>query len=104
MLRQIEGGAAFFCPGDEMKIADEMHKRLTEAFAPVELVVVDDSESHRGHAGFREGGESHFNLRIRAAAFAGQSRLQRHRAVHAALGADLVGRIHALSLDLAAPE
>ncbi|MEM9551194.1 MAG: BolA family protein [Pseudomonadota bacterium] len=83
-----------------MRVTDEITQRLTEAFQPRELEVVDDSESHRGHAGFREGGESHFNVRIRADGFAGQSRLARHRAVHAALGADLVGRIHALALDI----
>ncbi len=83
-----------------MSITEEIRTRLTKAFAPTELEVVDDSESHRGHAGYREGGESHFNVRIRSAAFEGQSRLQRHRAVHAALGADLVGRIHALALDI----
>ncbi len=61
---------------------------------------MDDSERHRGHAGYQEGGESHFNVRIRAEAFAGQTRIARHRAVHAALGKDLVGRIHALALDI----
>ena len=83
-----------------MGVADEIRDRLQAAFAPRHLEVVDDSEAHRGHAGYREGGESHFNVRIRSAAFEGQSRLQRHRAVHAALGADLVGRIHALALDI----
>ncbi|MCE8508586.1 BolA family transcriptional regulator [Ruegeria pomeroyi] len=82
-----------------MTIAEEMRTRLQAAFAPSELEVVDDSESHRGHAGFREGGQSHFNIRIRAAAFAGQSRVARHRAVHQALG-DIVPRIHALALDI----
>ncbi len=83
-----------------MTVTEEITSRLTETFSPTELSVVDDSESHRGHAGFQEGGESHFNIRIRAAAFAGQSRLQRHRAVYAALGSQLVGRIHALALDI----
>ena len=84
--------------------SDEIQKRLEEAFEPTELSVSDDSEQHRGHAGWQEGGESHFSVRIRAADFAGQSRIARHRAVHAALGADLVGRIHALALDIAAPD
>lgn len=83
-----------------MTIRDEIEAKLRAAFAPRELDVVDDSESHRGHAGWREGGQTHFNVRIRADAFAGQSRLARHRAVHAALGRDLVGRIHALALDI----
>jgi BolA protein len=83
--------------------AAEIRRRLTEAFAPADLVVVDDSESHRGHAGFQEGGESHFRVRIRADAFAGQSRIARHRAVHAALGPELVAAIHALALDIDTP-
>lgn len=87
-----------------MSVAQEIESKLQSAFAPAELVVVDDSESHRGHAGFQEGGESHWNVKIRSAAFEGQSRIARHRAVHTALGADLVGRIHALALDLGTPD
>jgi len=87
----------------EGAVAGEIRTRLQEAFAPAELIVIDDSESHRGHAGWREGGQSHFNVRIRAEAFRGQPRVARHRAVHAALGPDLVGRIHALALDIDAP-
>ncbi len=87
-----------------MTVGDEIRTCLQAAFAPSALEVVDDSERHRGHAGYREGGQSHFNVMIRAAAFAGQSRIARHRAVHAALGADLVGRIHALALDIEAPD
>lgn len=86
-----------------MSKADEIRAKLEAALAPIELDVVDDSESHRGHAGFQEGGESHFNVRIRAAAFAGQSRIKRHRMVHSALGPELIGRIHALALDLDVP-
>ena len=84
----------------DMSVTQEIETRLQTAFAPSLLEVVDDSESHRGHAGYQDGGESHFNVKIRAARFEGLSRLQRHRAVHTALGADLVGRIHALSLDI----
>jgi len=83
-----------------MGVTEEIETRLRAAFDPRELEVIDESERHRGHAGYREGGESHFRVRLRADGFAGQSRLQRHRAVHAALGADLVGRIHALALDI----
>ncbi|RVV98787.1 BolA family transcriptional regulator [Mesobaculum littorinae] len=84
-----------------MPLTDTIHERLTEAFDPRELDVVDDSESHRGHAGYREGGESHFNIRIRSEVFDPMSRIERHRAIHRALGADVVGRIHALALDVA---
>lgn len=83
-----------------MSVTQEITTKLEAAFSPTELEVIDDSASHMGHAGYQEGGESHFNVRIRAAAFDGQSRIARHRAVHKALGADLVGRIHALALDI----
>lgn len=83
-----------------MSVRAEIEDKIRQAFDVTELSVVDDSESHRGHAGYRDGGESHFNVRLRSPAFAGQSRIARHRAVHSALGKDLVGRIHALALDL----
>lgn len=79
-------------------ISDEMRDRLA-ALEPIRLEVIDESESHRGHGGFREGGESHFRIRMASAAFADKSRLQRHRLVHDTLG-DIVPRIHALALEL----
>ncbi|RVT85635.1 BolA family transcriptional regulator [Rhodobacteraceae bacterium CCMM004] len=83
-----------------MAVTEEIRRRLDAAFDPHRLEVVDDSEAHRGHSGYREGGESHFNVLIRSSAFDGLSRVARHRAVHKALGDDLVGRIHALALDI----
>lgn len=83
-----------------MSRTEEIRQRLQNAFSPSELDVVDDSESHRGHAGYQEGGESHFILRIRSSEFAGQSRIARHRAIHAALGRDLMQQIHALAIDV----
>ncbi len=83
-----------------MGIADLMAKQLTEAFAPTLLEIHDDSEKHRGHAGYQEGGESHWQLVISSAAFDGMNRLARHRAIHAALGKDIIGRIHALAIDI----
>lgn len=85
---------------EKMSVAKEMEMRLQSGLSPSTLEVVDDSESHRGHSGFQEGGESHFNVHIRAAAFDGKSRIARHRLVHATLGPELIGRIHALALDL----
>jgi len=82
-----------------MSIADEIRDRLVAAFAPSVLVVVDDSEKHRGHGGWQEGGETHFTVTIRAPALADLGRVARHRAVHAALG-DLTTRVHALALDI----
>jgi BolA protein len=82
-----------------MSVEAEIRQCLETAFAPRELEVRDDSEAHRGHAGYQEGGESHFSVRIRAGAFEGMNRVQQHRAVHKALG-DIVPRIHALALDI----
>ena len=82
-----------------MSVKSEMEMCLQEAFQPSHLEVVDDSDSHIGHAGHDGAGESHFNVKIRAAAFAGMNRVQQHRAVHKALG-DIVPRIHALALDI----
>lgn len=85
-----------------MAVAEEMRERLTKALAPNRLEIRDDSESHRGHAGFQEGGESHFHITIAADALADMSRVARHRAIHEALGRDLMGRIHALELKIEA--
>jgi len=83
-----------------MTIAAELEARLQAAFVLERLEIHDDSEKHRGHAGWREAGETHFTVTLRAPALAALPRLARHRAVHAALGPDLVARIHALALDL----
>ena len=84
-------------------IALEITDRLTAAFAPDQLEVINDSASHHGHAGHDGSGESHFTVVIESAAFAGQSRLQRQRAVIAALG-DIAGqRVHALAIKARAP-
>lgn len=73
---------------------------LQRSFRAVQLDVEDESERHRGHAGWREGGETHFHVRLTSPDLAGLSRIERHRAVHAALGPELIARIHALRLTL----
>lgn len=83
-----------------MGTGEAMRRRLERAFAPTRLVVEDRSEEHRGHGGWREGGGTHWHVAIRAEAFKAMSRLERHRAVHAALGPEIMGRIHALALDV----
>lgn len=79
-------------------IADEMRDRLS-GLHPTRIEVIDESESHRGHAGYRDGGESHFRIRMASPDFAGLSRIARHRLVHRTLG-DVMPRIHALALEL----
>jgi BolA protein len=70
---------------------------------PVRLEVIDDSEKHRGHGGYREGGETHFTVRIVSPEFAGLSRVARHRLVNQLLAAELAERVHALALETRAP-
>ena len=77
---------------------DQIEKTLQQSFNPVELEVLDVSEAHRGHSGFEEGGESHFEVKIVAAYFSSMNRLAQHRAIHKALGPSVMGKIHALAL------
>lgn len=83
-----------------MTMADTIRTKLVAAFAPARLDVIDESHQHHGHSGWREGGETHFRVVIRADAFNGQSRVARQRAVNAALREELAGSVHALALDV----
>jgi BolA protein len=85
-------------------VAAEITRRLTQALAPTQLRVIDDSEKHRGHGGHNvESGESHFTVEIESPAFAGLSRVGRQRAVNGALRELLVERVHALAIKASAP-
>jgi BolA family transcriptional regulator, general stress-responsive regulator len=84
-------------------IFDAIHDKLSRAFQPTRLEVEDDSARHAGHAGARPGGESHFNVTIESAAFAGQPKVARQRMVYRALAEELAGPVHALSVKALAP-
>lgn len=84
-------------------ITERITQKLTEAFAPQELKVIDESHQHQGHGGWREGGETHFRVNIVSEAFTGKSRLERHRLVNAALAQELADRVHALVIAAKAP-
>ena len=84
-------------------IAAEIERRLNAALQPTRLALTDDSEKHRGHGGYNPAGESHFSLAIESPLFAGMSRVQRQRAVYAALGELMDARVHALSIRATAP-
>jgi BolA family transcriptional regulator, general stress-responsive regulator len=86
-----------------MDSRDRITTKLTQAFAPAQLDVVDESHQHAGHAGHRPGGETHFRVTIVAEAFRGKSRLQRHRMVNEALAGELSGGVHALAIHASAP-
>ena len=87
-----------------MQVRAAIERKLTEALAPTRLEVVDDSGRHAGHAGHRPGGESHFSVRVVSAAFAGKSRVERHRMVKTVLADELAGPVHALQVSAQTPE
>lgn len=84
-------------------VAETIRRKLETAFSPERLEVVDDSDRHKGHAGAREGGESHFSVVVVSGAFAGVGRIERQRRINAALAEELAGPIHALSIKALAP-
>ncbi|HKA80593.1 MAG TPA: BolA family protein [Xanthobacteraceae bacterium] len=86
-----------------MATRDLIMNKLTAAFAPERLDVVDESHQHVGHAGHRPGGETHFRVYIVAQAFKGKSRLERHRMVNETLSGELKGGVHALAIHASAP-
>lgn len=86
-----------------MSLAPEIRRRL-QALEPLALEVVDESERHRGHVGYREGGNTHWRVAIVSPRFAGASVVARHRMVYQALGNLMNNPIHALAITARAPE
>jgi BolA protein len=83
-----------------MSIKQSIADKLTTAFSPLSLNVIDESEKHRGHGGWREGGETHFRVQIVSSAFDGMNRVARHRAINDLLADELAGGVHALALEI----
>jgi BolA family transcriptional regulator, general stress-responsive regulator len=86
-----------------VNVAAEIKQRLA-ALEPLALELIDESETHRGHAGYREGGNTHWRLMIVSPRFAGQPVLARHRMVYQALGNLMQNPIHALAITARTPE
>jgi BolA protein len=85
-------------------VAERLRRKFEAAFTPDELVIRDESAAHAGHSGAREGGESHFRVRIVSAAFEGLSRVERQRRVYAAAEEEIAGGLHALALTTLTPQ
>lgn len=83
-----------------MRMSERMRAKLEAAFQPQHLEIIDESEQHRGHGGYREGGESHFRVILRAESLAGKSRVAQQRAVYACLKDEMDEQIHALALEV----
>lgn len=86
-----------------MSVKSRIEEKLSKAFQPDSLAVIDESHLHAGHAGHRPDGESHFRVHMVSSAFAGKSRVERHRMINEVLAEELAGRVHALALHPAAP-
>jgi BolA protein len=86
-----------------VSVKAKIEKKLTEAFRPDSLEIVDESHLHAGHAGHRPGGETHFRIRVVSEAFKGKSRVERHRIVNSVLAEELAGPVHALAIHSSAP-
>jgi BolA protein len=87
-----------------MSVRDTIIDKLNSGFSPDYLEVVDESERHRGHGGWREGGETHFRVRIATRHFDGLSRIAQHRAVMDALDAEFKAGVHALAIEIVPPD
>jgi BolA protein len=85
-------------------VGKTLESKLSQAFSPISLEVIDESALHHGHAGARPGGESHFRVRIVATAFQGKSLVEQHRMVNSVLQQELKGQVHALAIEARAPE
>ncbi|MGF6258025.1 BolA family protein [Ensifer sp. LBL] len=87
-----------------MSLTETIEKKLIEAFHPERLEVINESHQHAGHQpGFDGSGESHMRVRIVSSAFAGMSRVARHRAINDLLKPELDAGLHALAVEPAAP-
>lgn len=86
-----------------MTAVDRITRTLTEAFRPTALEVVDESHLHKGHAGHRPEGETHFRVRITAEAFRGISRVKAHRMIYDALKGEIAAGLHALAIEAKGP-
>jgi BolA protein len=86
-----------------MSVEATIREKLLRTFQPTRLDVINESHLHAGHRTSPGTGESHFRVSMVSAAFAGKSRLQRHRLVNETLAAELAGKVHALALELNAP-
>ncbi len=87
-----------------MTIENIMRGKLETILSPARLEVINESHLHAGHAGSPGTGESHFRLNIISEAFAGKTRLERHRLINEILKEELAGRIHALAISANTPE
>ena len=81
-----------------MDYKSKITEKLVETFSPKFLKVIDESEGHRGHSGFIEGQQTHFQIQIASDIFDEMSRIKREREIHKALGEEIIKNVHAISI------
>ena len=86
-----------------MDMKESISEKLQKAFQPITLEVIDESDQHAGHGGWRAGQTTHVRLRITSAAFAGKTRVAIHREVNALLAGEFAAGLHALAIEAKAP-
>lgn len=87
-----------------MRTAETIRRLLEQKLSPISLEIVDESHRHEGHSGFKPSGETHFNVTIVSEAFAGKSRVTRHRMVYEIVKEQMDAPVHALALSTLTPE
>jgi BolA protein len=86
-----------------MSVESRMREKLVTALQPLRLDIINESHLHAGHRSSPGTGESHFRVLVVSSAFAGKSRVDRHRLVNEALAAELKSGVHALAIEAYAP-
>lgn len=81
-----------------MDYKSKITEKLIKSFNPDFLEVIDESENHRGHSGFIEGQQTHFQIQIGSKIFGEMSRIKREREIHKSLGEEMIKSIHAISI------
>ncbi|MHA7870806.1 MAG: BolA family protein [Hyphococcus sp.] len=86
-----------------MSVEETIQRKINERLSPAVLEVKDESHLHAGHAGAREGGESHFRILVVSDQFEGLSRVARQRVINDILREELAGPVHALAMQTLTP-
>ncbi len=82
----------------KINISTSIEQKLKKEFSPIKLIIQDVSEMHRGHAGFKEGGESHFIVKIKSNYFKNMNKLQIHRSINEVLNEEWANGVHSISI------
>lgn len=86
-----------------MSLKNWIEETLTRELGPTALRVDDESHLHAGHGGWKPSGETHFRIDVVSPAFAGKSRVERHRVVNGILSDAFARGLHALAISAKAP-